>query len=513
MAADMRRAQKYHLGRRDLLPLAYWERRYGHKGLAPLLFRVVVIDLAIVLALVLGRPEGTPVMTIIWYGLAFRLVFQSLYELGYFVNDYLDPSEGGTGRSYLARDGRWLIPTILVRLVFAAGLTFLTLPMFGGVQMVTLLVTILLAFALHNALPRGLRVISYSTLQLLIFLSPLSIIEGGLQGVSLATYLAIVMPAAIALSVNYWMGKGLWKTRWVQSLRGRLLLLNAAAYLASAALACIGAVVSIQLFDAAIAAFSLALVSSALWAAFTISGFMRSYNASFHHQALWHTHTYLSHDAQTTIRQLDRFARDNGLRAVHLTDHAEDFSAEKFAKQARAVNVANRVLGEGRILHGLEYDILNEHFLCLEMRQYVPFDVTNPALIEPLKAASHSIIWAHPRPALGRLVRERAYRRGLARLLLEVDGIELVNFKSVGRPGQWWRHIGVGFLGYLLSKSFFVVGSDVHNTRMIARYGNTYPHGTLWRMSDKQPRVRQLRRFATIARWFGGGRVQAPSSL
>ena len=505
----MNRSQKHNLGPRDLLPSAYWYRRYTYAGMGPFLIRLLVIDAGIIVALTVSLGGTSSLAWTLVQFLAFRLIFTAVYELGYLINDYFDPADAEQIQMHISNDGRWFLPFIVIRFGAAAFLAAVFFPAVAFSATTLLLAFVLAGYVLHTRIPRKFRVGSYLFLQLVTFLTPVLFFGAIFEtGGRLLDYLIITAPAIVALTFTYGSGKRLlpfWT--WLPQLRGRMLALHFALALPSGLLA-----ITVSP-SAGLAVIALAAVSMAVFFAFTGIGFMRALSRSFSGHTLYHTHTFYSHDARTPIGQLVGFARDNCFDRLHLTDHAEDFTQPRLERQAKAVRVANRVQNAIKVVQGLEYDMLGQHFLCLNLTRYLEVDPEDVSAVDRLKSASDTVIWAHPSPSLRKIAKDRQYRRKIGYLLWRVDGVELVNFKSIKRRGFWWKHLMIGYLGYLLSKDVFTVGSDIHLPEHIDELGQDYPRGSLDRLAQTSERARRLKRVTDLAARLDRGKPSGPPHI
>jgi hypothetical protein len=109
-----------------------------------------------------------------------------------------------------------------------------------------------------------------------------------------------------------------------------------------------------------------------------------------------HVHSTYSHDGHDTLEDLREFARARGIAFIGLTDHAEDFTAERFAEYAAHCRAASDAAVA--LLPGLEYRFAGHsglHLLALGLRRWMA-PVTPAEFAATAPGITGFTIVAHP---------------------------------------------------------------------------------------------------------------------
>ena len=478
-------SSKSDINIRDYFPCHYWLRRYLHNGMGQFFFRIFLIDMGIMAGLLSSNIMDLGLEAGLMYFVS-RILFYSAYEIGYVVNDYFDASEKGIRRIKIPYgDLAVFCFTRLCLLIVGAEM------LSGGDSAIYgLLCLVLFGFYLHSTIRRSWRMPTYFLLQLIVFFWPLAFFYNyDAALVDWLHYALCVAPSVVALTVNYGAGKKLFGLAGVGKFRFRLMLIFGLV----ASLFCAFAFVLDH--PAMPVLFWFAIGSMTVYLLILMSGFRRSVHRALSSKSLFHNHTYCSHDATSSISALLQFTSEIGFTALHVTDHAEDFHLAKYVRQHGVVTIAKKRNKEIKVVQGLEYDIHGEHFLCLGLRKFIPISGDDASDLKTLRAFCDEIIWAHPKPAFRRILLDPSFRSEVRLFLKYVDGVEIINFKSLPRKHFWWKHFVFGFVAYALGKSKFTVGADIHVSGHICRLGHMYPLGSIRLLEGKIGNARRLRNF------------------
>jgi hypothetical protein len=109
-----------------------------------------------------------------------------------------------------------------------------------------------------------------------------------------------------------------------------------------------------------------------------------------------HVHSTWSHDGRDTLPALYSFARERGIAFVGLTDHAEDFDAEKFEQFVAECDAVSSA--DVRLIPGLEYRFAGHpglHLLALGLRRWMEPGTPAAFVAEAPSTCGFSIL-AHP---------------------------------------------------------------------------------------------------------------------
>jgi len=180
-----------------------------------------------------------------------------------------------------------------------------------------------------------------------------------------------------------------------------------------------------------------------------------------------HAHTNLSHDGAINMALYQQLLLQNNIKKVYITDHAEDFSPERY----------EWLVGECKsrgLVPGLEFSLngeTNQHFLAHNLSRYISTNNMNleQALAE-LSRNSERVIWAHPRIAFRKL-RKPAYWREMLQILAMVDGVEVYNPKEGKRAKFILSMVAIAWLSAVFyGFHLLLIGQDFHRPEELTLY-------------------------------------------
>lgn len=351
-----------------------------------------------------------------------------IYEVGYLYNDFFD-NHGARLKSKWPKSQPSAIVLIAINISLVLALYPFSISSFW--QSLTL-VAILGVFALHTYLAPQNRTATFSALNLL----KISFVGSVATEANLAEVLVIAAAITLPQSWKYWSTKtkrGFVPSNWL----GMALSLT---------------FVFLVTMDIA------ALVALVLLLCLFIISVQRKVSAARLRQTsiVSHAHTDASHDATITVADYSTIPHH-----VFLTDHAEDVEPKSFlAITEKAAKFP------GKFTTGLEYPWASEHILAIGL--------TDPQLhpIPSLNSISEhckELIWAHPNPALRRLLGDAIYRRKIWHIFEVVDSVEWSNIKMLRRRHKFsFRMMAwAALFHFVKGAKVFYIGQDVHHLRDI----------------------------------------------
>lgn len=363
-------------------------------------------------------------------------VFALVYEIGYLFNDFFD-SHGSKVKAMFPHS-----KSGAMALFAANAIGILAFGWLGGLSIAQalFLAALLVVFLMHTHLAPRQRTPTFFLLNFgkVVFVATALAAVSGVQAVPIA--LAIALPQ----TWKYWTaktGKAFVPSNWLSMFLSLLL-----AFLASGALAAL-------------------LACAALMGLFALSALSKVRAARLRFSTLIsHAHTDLSHDATLTLADYDCIPHH-----IYLTDHAEDVDAESFLSlRARAAQAGDK------FTVGLEFPWAREHILAVNLLAPVMHPIT---ALPQITEVTDELIWAHPNPALRRLLRDRAYREQIKSIFKFVDSVEWSNVKMFQRR----RTFGLRMMAWALLFHFvkgakkFYIAADVHEPVDFVKAGIIVP--------------------------------------
>lgn len=115
-----------------------------------------------------------------------------------------------------------------------------------------------------------------------------------------------------------------------------------------------------------------------------------------HRVGVLHLHSDYSHDGRDSIESLRDFATERGISFLGMTEHAEDFDAERFARYVRHCRAASDAAVT--IIPGLEFRFPGHsglHLLALGVGQWIA-PGTPAEFFELARTAARLTVLAHP---------------------------------------------------------------------------------------------------------------------
>lgn len=366
-------------------------------------------------------PAGVTASTL-WALLGFILV----YEVGYLYNDFFDRYGARKKVSWLK--SRWAAVALIgTNVAFVIGLFALQHIAIGEVGVYAAVLGI---FIMHTILAPQKRTATFVALNFAKVAFFGATVTGATTMAVTVVALAIVLPQAW----KYWASKT--RQNYVPSNWLSMFLSLVCTFAVSFTISSVAAILVLASF------FALTVRSK------------RRASVARARDVVSHAHTDLSHDATIQLSDYDRIPHH-----VYLTDHAEDVDAPAFENLHREASVY-----PGKFTVGLEFPWATEHILAVNLREPILHPVQS---LEELSKVVDELIWAHPNPAVRRLVKEPEYRRMIWNIFRTVDSIEWYNIKTLRRGPRFGRRNSVWATLFHLVKGAerFYVGADLHHVK------------------------------------------------
>ncbi len=413
--------------------------------------------------------------------LLFTLYFigmAAVYEIGYFDNDYLAQQRERKAGLYVRKSDPmpvrgWVwFAAISLRLMVALAV-FLAAKLLGGNSWIFIgwLIAVMAIFSLHNLVLGPKRLLTFLGIHFSRIQLPVVVwLSIGAHESTQGAVTAWLVFSTIYAGTNayFYSVKKMFHKRelWEQLIDGVTFSMVVVVFFQTMIiiLLMLGGIRDVAYSLAILTAYSLAYVivwGSARFTVEVIKAFQRR------RRELTHTHTHFSHDASITMQDykdlLDRWVDST----IYLTDHAEDFSTERYSELKKEFAAL-----KPRIVPGLEYTVYEQHVLTHGLVSYVDIEgVDVVRALARLEAKSNRLIWAHPRIAVRRLV-DKAYRRGILNLAAGVSGVELYNFKNRSR---WRLVVEMAVISWLCCLLFgrrsLFIGDDCHRSEDLLQVG------------------------------------------
>lgn len=178
----------------------------------------------------------------------------------------------------------------------------------------------------------------------------------------------------------------------------------------------------------------------------------------------YHIHTNFSHDGEFSLEQITRIFK--GKETIYLSDHAEDFDADKFRELEEGCKFYSR---DGlTLVPGLEYILKDgNHLFASSLRYFIQPQIYQNTLeyIDELRAHSAFVVWAHPYFSVKKLLFKPGYLKRMAQIAKRVDKVELFNLRSCRTLGHNLRSFLIGIICAAFFRKECIVGVDLHNAQ------------------------------------------------
>jgi len=420
-------------------PLLYWFRtRIPENNIKLQYILAVLLPQAIGLYLMLPvSSEACLIFVLFFIGMI------SVYEIGYFDNDYLGRQRERKAGLYVRKpepmpvtNKIWFI-AILLRLIVVT-IVFFVVGSLGGNSWVFVgwLIAVMAIFSLHNLLLGLDRLWSFFGIYFIRIQLPVVVcLSVGFDELTRSAVVAWLIFSIIHASTHayfYSVKKGFLKRElWVQRIESVTFTMIVIVVLQTIVIPFLlmAGMVGIAYSLVMLTIYSVIYVfvwGGGRFVAEAIKAFQRRKHE------LTHTHTNFSHDATISMQYYSDLLERWPGSIIYLTDHAEDFSDKRYNKLKEEFAAL-----APRVIPGLEYTICYQHVLAHGLKDYVEINKDEVvSSLARLKEESSRLIWAHPKISVKKLT-DKSYRLGLLNLAAGVDGIELYNCKNNSR----WRWV------------------------------------------------------------------------
>jgi len=468
----------------EVVPLLYWYKRYAHPRLTRLALRLLTIDGTIVVASIAVFGWGKDWTDTLFVYVITRVAYTIFYELGYFVNDFWSArwESHARGEEKEVKDaGPHLFPAVATRLLFGLGLvgTVWWLGFEAWCLIIAIIAVGQIVFLIHNVLYFPVRVGTYLVLYAVRYLLiapavlPITFTE-------IVYYSLLVAPLVLGFAAKYVIDRDWLKIKshfefgfFNNHTQNFVIRFSYPLYLGLGIVVMLTEVSILPLL--VVSMFVLGLDFSVSLARF-VETFLSAYNNL---DRIIHLHTKFSHDATNTLSDIRRAARRAKASEVYVTDHAEDFTPEIYMRlKSRCEEESTASV---RIVPGLEYDVLGQHFLCIDLTAHEEVDSNNSRSVEGLTRRCKRVIWAHPHFKIMRWVKYKKYRKKWYTLMRQVDAMEIINFKTTRGLHFMWRHVFLAFLASICRPMPLTIGSDAHHLAELKEIRVGYPRELVWR--------------------------------
>ena len=449
------------MNERVIVPLRYWLSTRIRTPLDAYIYALTTwgIYLAGLGSLGIWSASTLSRMGLLW------LAYWSIYELGYIHNDYW--ARRREQRAGLQVKEALLLPlsqqailcAIITRFsVMMAALWILKGNGNGtGILLLALLIAVLIVFFLHNLLLGKVRTISYFVLHSMRYLL-LYVLRPDSYGLLLALLLGI--PASVAMTYGYVQYKRYFRILSPPVTLSSRFRIMALMYLVEG-LVCRLAPGSSRLAALCYWVAASCIVSDCFYVAVRIG--QRLLVSLSTESIRYHMHTSFSHDGGWSVTELAATAKGSGVRTAYITEHSEDMGRESFHALAQECATASSRFGV-QLIPGIEYAILEQHFLALGLREYLAVDDRRLGSLRSIRGHCSALVWAHPRIQLRKIASGNILHVfDLLRMSIAVDGIEWLNLKPDKRSCERWRYVLALCVGMYLNGCEAYVGMDSHN--------------------------------------------------
>lgn len=447
---------------RSIWPLQYWLSTRMRAPLEVYVYVLCTWGLYLVTVDELGIWSSTTLirLALLW------LAYWSIYELGYISNDYwaqLREQKAGlpVRKAPCARVSWQIIFFAIATRCFTAAAILWILKRTGStavVPMLLLLAAMISVFFLHNVLLGRTRTITFLLLQLIRYFVPFVLLP---NTHTLVLVLLLGIPVSVGMTYGYVRVKKYYSllTNIKSQMFGLRFRIMALLYVIEGVLC-----ITLRSNKLSFVCFSLAAVCMLSDLAYTAARIgLRLLVSLSARPTRYHMHTTFSHDGGWSVAKLAETLKDSGIETVYITEHGEDMDESNYAALKEECATASHTFGVN-LIPGIEYTILGQHFLALNLPKYANVDGTSLTSIRELKKHCSAVVWAHPRVWLKRIVAGRVpHIFELLRMSIEADAIEWLNLKPNRVRKEKWRYLAALCIGMYLGPGDAFVGMDSHN--------------------------------------------------
>lgn len=452
----------------DILPLNYWLRTRIKTSKTLLIYLVMNLLIAASI-IVYAKGFGVTAFVSIVHLTIFWLAYLSLYELGYFHNDFWSlkkEQESGINLEKQAPelfDKKLLYLAVVSRLIFSLSLFYLLDFLLAPAilhELFIILLIIFLAFAAHNTIAYKLRPFSFFLLYFGRYALVYPFVKHEFN--SLVLFYIFIIPA-LGYTLIYTLSKNIALSNLSKLLPSDNILLVLRLTLFAYIIA-IPISLLLQL-EGGYILLTLSACYLAIDLTFAISRFISALKQSFSHQnERFHIHTKFSHDCDVEPADICLKALSCQVKKLYITDHFETFDRWKFQALKESLNEAMH-RHDCEMVAGLEYDVQGQHFLAIQLKQYVGINSEEISSLPVIKANCSTLIWAHPHFAIKQLT-SKTYLADMLKMMYFCDGIEWLNVKSSRGSSYHWRHALISFLAIgIFGNKKLIIGLDAHTLK------------------------------------------------
>lgn len=452
----------------DILPLNYWLRTRIKNSKTLLIYLVMNLLIA---AIVIVYANGISAQSLLAFThlSVFWLAYLSIYEFGYFLNDFWSLKKEQKAGINLHKPTveithySWLYAAITSRLLFSIFLIYiLSLSMEPGVlvSLSLILLATMLTFTAHNTIQYQLRPITFFLLYFFRYALVYPFVKDEFNQIFLI-YLFLI--PALGYTLIYTLSKGFILKQYKYILPGDNIIVVLRVTLLSYLLT--SPFFFIFQIDAAGLLLTLCVYYLFIDFCFACIRFINEVRKSVtYHSERFHIHTKFSHDCDVEPSDICAKALNYQVTKLYITDHFETFDRWKYQ---RLVESLKQAMDEYpcEMITGLEYDVQGQHFLAIKLNHYVAIDSKQVNSLATIKEHCDTLIWAHPHFPIRKLANIN-YLMDMLKMMYYSDGIEWLNVKSSRGGSYHWRHALISFLSIaIFGNKKLIVGLDAHTLK------------------------------------------------
>jgi hypothetical protein len=395
--------------------------------------------------------------------------FKSLYELGYFMNDfYAAPREKG-GRIKLSDAGlannqsthlwlKMIVPRIFFSITMGFFLWYIAPNAMQAWVTFALIMFAACTFVIHNAIAPTKRPLTYFLLNLTKGALIVPFVLGSLD--DLAMWSCIVAPT-ISMTAYY---SGHKQLPSFLPYRKYLVLLAWQLRLSVLLLTTCFIIIWLMQGNPGIL-LPVVILYYLIYDFLTCCGtFIKATKYSKKRRDLiQHVHSEYSHDSIIPLESCPYYATEAGFKVCFMTEHAEDFNYSRYEEYKSSLALMNGSNNKCQLIPGLEYPILKQHILACNLVEFINVDSLDIKSIDLIRNASDKVVWAHPIVSRRRLMSPK-YISEILGIALRVDGIEWASGKFDRVNSYNARmHLAIAFIIHLIwPQKEIYFGYDIH---------------------------------------------------
>lgn len=367
------------------------------------------------------------------------VAFYLVYEAGYIHNDQAAEQHDRIKREKPSERIKNYPLEIIIRLIlaFLIGLNI-------SLHFLLMLALLICVFYVHNINRTKMRACTFFLLQVFRYLWPLSFVNSFEQ-----IYLYLALALAAAFSITYAIKKGI--------LFGDLYLLRTN-NLIIVSLLSISFTIPVYVYynNYSYLTFIFLIGPCIFLTEKLIMLLYLIYRGKIRYRnVISHCHTNYSHDASLKSEELSCYAYEKELDVIHLTDHIQDLTCSEFEARKHQFN-------ELIFIHGMEYNVLDQHVLVHSLSSYIDNQLICNYILND-KRPRMPYILAHPNPSFRKLFKDRNYAYNFLKLLSQMQGVEISNYKAKQNFNNKIRFSLITFIGvFIFGVREIYFGDDFH---------------------------------------------------